>query len=62
MSNFSHLKRLNYFASNKNKITKYENGDKVPNLEITVVVLAHCNNDYQQWLSTGFITCAYIYS
>ena len=34
----------------KNKITKDENGEKVPNLETTEVVLVHCNivrNDYQ---------------
>ena len=35
----------------KNEITKYENGENVPHLEITEVVLVHCNivnNDYQQ--------------
>ena len=35
----------------KNKITKAENGENVPHLEITEVVLVHCNivnNDYQQ--------------
>ena len=34
-----------------NKITKYKNGEIVPHLEITEVVLVHCdivNNDYQQ--------------
>ena len=34
----------------KNKATKYENGGNVPHLEITEVVLLHCNiasNDYQ---------------
>ena len=33
-----------------NKITKDKNGEKVPHLEITEVVLVHCNminNDYQ---------------
>ena len=33
------------------KITKNENGEKVPKLEITEVFLVHCiiiNNDYQQ--------------
>ena len=33
------------------KITRYKNGEDVPNLEITEVVLVHCNifnNDYQQ--------------
>ena len=37
--------------SNKNKITKDKNGENVPHLEITEVVLVHChivNNDYQQ--------------
>ena len=35
----------------KSKITKDENGENVPHLEITEVILAHCNiinNDYQQ--------------
>ena len=35
----------------ENKITKDKNGESVPHLEITEVVLLHCNilsNDYQQ--------------
>ena len=35
----------------ENKITKDKNGENVPHLEITEVVLVHCNivnNDYQQ--------------
>ena len=35
----------------KNKITKDKNGENVPHLEITEVVLVHCNivsKDYQQ--------------
>ena len=38
-------------GSSKNKITKDKNGENVPHLEITEVVLVHCdivNNDYQQ--------------
>ena len=38
-------------GSTKNKITKNENGKNVSNLEITEVVLVHCNiayNTYQQ--------------
>ena len=38
-------------GSTKNKITKNKNGENVPHLEITEVVLVHCNiinNDYQQ--------------
>ena len=37
--------------SSENKITKYKNGENLPHLEITEVVLVHCNtvnNDYQQ--------------
>ena len=37
----------------ENKTTKDKNGENVPHLEITEVVLAHCNmvnNDYQQLL------------
>ena len=38
-------------GSTKNKITKDKNSENVPHLEITEVVLVHCNivdNDYQQ--------------
>ena len=38
-------------GSTKNKITKDKNGENVLHLEITEVVLVHCNivnNDYQQ--------------
>ena len=51
-----HLKLLTpeamkLLGSTKNKITNDENGENVPHLEITEVVLVHCNivnNDYQQ--------------
>ena len=40
------MKLLGY---TENKITKNKNGENVPHLEITEVVLVHCNiNDYQQ--------------
>ena len=35
----------------RSKINKYKNGEQVPHLEITEVVLIHCNivnKDYQQ--------------
>ena len=38
-------------GSTKNKITKDKNGENVPHLEITEVILVHyniVNNDYQQ--------------
>ena len=38
-------------GSTENIITKDKNGENVPHLEITEVVLVHCNivnNDYQQ--------------
>ena len=38
----------------KNKITKDKNGENVPHLEITEVILVYCNivnNDYQQPLN-----------
>ena len=41
---------MKLFGSTKNKITKDKNGENVPHLEITEVVLVHCNmvnNDYQ---------------
>ena len=42
---------MKLLRSTKSKITKKENGENVPHLEITEVVLIHCNiaiNDYQQ--------------
>ena len=42
---------MKLLGSTKNKITKDENGENAPHLEITEVVLAHCNivnNHYQQ--------------
>ena len=40
---------IKWLGSTKNKITKDENGENVPNLEITEVALVHyniVNNDY----------------
>ena len=37
-------------GSNENEITKDKNGENVPHLEVTQVILVHCNivnNDYQ---------------
>ena len=42
---------MKLLRSTKNKITKDKSGENVPHLEITEVVLVHCNivnNDYQQ--------------
>ena len=42
---------MELLGSTQNKIAKDKNGVDVPNLEITEVVLVHCdivNNDYQQ--------------
>ena len=44
------LQAIKLLESTKNKITKDKNGENVPYLEITEVVLIHCNtvNDHQQ--------------
>ena len=42
---------MKLLGSTENKITKDNNGENVPHLEITEVILVHCNianNDYQQ--------------
>ena len=42
---------MKLLRSTENKITKDKNGENVPHLEITEVILAYCNidnNDYQQ--------------
>ena len=41
---------MKLLGSTKNEITKDKNGENVPHLEITEVILVHCNmvnNDYQ---------------
>ena len=45
------LKTMKLLGSTENEITKDKNGENVPHLEITELVLVHCNivnNDYQQ--------------
>ena len=42
---------MKLLGSTKNKMTEDKNGENVPHLEISEVVLVHCdivNNDYQQ--------------
>ena len=42
--------KLKFFGSTKNKTTKDKDGENAPHLQITEVVLDHCNianNDYQ---------------
>ena len=42
---------MKLLGSTESKITKDKNGKNLPNLEITEVILVHCNivnNDYQQ--------------
>ena len=42
---------MKLLGSTENKITKDTNGENVPHLEITELLLVHCNlvnNDYQQ--------------
>ena len=42
---------MKLLGSTKSKITKDKNDDNVPDLEITEVILVHCNivnDDYQQ--------------
>ena len=42
---------MNLLGSTKSKITKHENGENAPHLEITEVVIVHSNivnNNYQQ--------------
>ena len=49
---------MKLLGSTENKITKDKNGENVPHLEITEVVLVHCNivnNDYQQDSRVSYI-------
>ena len=51
---------MTLLGSTKNKITKDENGENVPRLEITEVVLVHCNivNSHYQHDSKVLYTLA----
>ena len=51
---------MKLLGNTKSKITESENGENVPNLEITEVVLVHCNivnNNYQQ---NSRVSCTFI--
>ena len=39
---------MKLLKSNKSKVSKDKNGKNLPHLKITEVVLAHCNNHYEQ--------------
>ena len=50
---------MKLFGSTENKITKDKNGENVPQLENTEVILFHCNivnNNYQQ---DSTVLCTY---
>ena len=52
---------MKLFGSTKSKITKDKNGENVPYLEITEILLIHCNivnNDYQQDSRVSYTICS----
>ena len=52
------LETMKLLGSTKSKMSKDENDEKLPHLEITEVVLVHCNivnNDYHQ------LSCIYLF-
>ena len=54
---------MKLIRSAKSKITKNGNSENAPNLEITEVVLQHCNivnNNYQQDSKVLYTSCLYI--
>ena len=49
---------MKLLRSSESKITKNENGENVSHLEVTYIVLVHCNivnSDYQQFLRVLYI-------
>ena len=51
---------MKLIGSTENNITKDENGENMPRLEITEVVLVHCyivNNDYEQ---DSRVSCTFV--
>ena len=51
---------MKLLGSTENKITKHKNCENVPHLEITEVVLVHCNivNDYQKKFNSFVYICS----
>ena len=52
---------MKLLESTENKITKGKNGENVPYLEVTEVVLVHCNmvnNDDQQNFTSAIYFCS----
>ena len=57
MELFTH-ETMKLLRSSESKITKNENGENVSHLEVTYIVLVHCNivnSDYQQFLRVLYI-------
>ena len=50
---------IKLLGSTKNKITKDENGENVPYLEITEVVLVYCNDVSSDYLHDSKILCTF---
>ena len=56
---------MKLLGSTQNKITKVENGENVPHLEITEAVLVHCNivnNNYQKYSRVLYTFISFISS
>ena len=55
---------LKLLGITKNRTTKTENGENMPHLKLTEVVLLKCSTLYncQQWLSTLFTSLVYLSS
>ena len=51
---------MKLLGSTENKITKHKNCENVPHLEVTEVVLVHCNivNDYQKKFKSFVYICS----
>ena len=52
---------MKLFGSTKSKITKDKIGENVPYLEITEILLIHCNivnNDYQRDSRVSYTICS----
>ena len=51
---------MTLLGSTENKITKHKNGENVPHLDITEVVLVHCNIVYSAYQYDSRILHAFV--
>ena len=60
VQNFKHLKQKKLYGSTKIKVNKSRNSENIPHLEITEVILVHCNNVYNDYQQDSRVLCTFV--